>query len=37
MGLFSALKSDKPKFKKVTEEGCIVTLSVEVPAAELED
>lgn len=37
MGIFSALKSDKPKFKKVKEEGCVVTLSVELAAQELED
>lgn len=37
MGLFTATKSDKPKFKKVKEEGCVVTLSVEIPAAELAD
>ncbi len=37
MGIFSALKSDKPKFKKIKEEGCVLTLSVEVPAQEVED
>lgn len=37
MGIFSALKSDKPKFKKLKEEGCVVTLSVEVPGEELEN
>lgn len=37
MGLFSALKSDKPKFKKLKEEGCVVTLSVEVSAQEITD
>ncbi len=31
MGLFTTEKSDKPKFKKLKEEGCIVSLSVEVP------
>src|SRR5688500_9996662 len=37
MGIFSALKSDKAKAKKLKEEGCVVTLSVEVAAQELED
>ena len=37
MGIFSALKSDKPKFKKVKEEGCVVTLSVEVAPQEVTD
>jgi len=37
MGLFTAAKSDKAKFKKVKEEGCVVTLSVEVPAQEVAD
>ncbi|HAZ08029.1 MAG TPA: trigger factor [Elusimicrobia bacterium] len=36
MGLFS-LKSDKPKFKKLKEEGCVVTLSLEIPSAEIEE
>ena len=36
MGIFSALKSDKAKFKKVKEEGCVLTLSVEVPSEEME-
>ena len=36
MGIFSALKSG-PKFKKVKEEGCVVTLTVEVPAEEVEN
>ena len=36
MGLFS-LKSDKVKFKKLKEEGCIVTLSLEVPLNEVEE
>jgi len=37
MGIFSALKSDKPKFKKLKEEGCVVTLSVEVAPQEITD
>ena len=37
MGIFSALKSDKPKFKKLKEEGCVVTLSVEVAPQEIID
>ena len=37
MGIFSALKSDKPKFKKVKEEGCVVTLSVEIASPEVDD
>lgn len=37
MGLFTATKSDKAKFKKLKEEGCVVTLSVEIPAVELAD
>lgn len=37
MGLFSALTTDKVKVKKIGEEGCIVRLSVEVPAAEAQD
>ncbi|MBI3289381.1 MAG: trigger factor [Elusimicrobia bacterium] len=37
MGIFSALKSDKPKFKTIKEEGCVVTLSVEIPPQEVED
>lgn len=38
MGLFStAEKSDKAKFKKIKEEGCLVSFSVEVPAAKVED
>ena len=36
MGLFS-LKSDKAKFKKLKEEGCVVTLSLEVPPNEVEE
>lgn len=34
MGLFSSLRSDKSRFKKVKDEGCVVTLSIEVPAEE---
>ena len=37
MGIFSALKSDKAKFKKLKEEGCVVTLAIEAPASELEE
>ncbi|MDX6769500.1 MAG: trigger factor [Elusimicrobiota bacterium] len=38
MGLFSAMtKSDKVKSKKLKEEGCLVTLSVEIPAQEVDD
>lgn len=37
MGLFSTEKSDKPKFKKVKEEGCIVTLAIEIPRALADD
>lgn len=37
MGIFSALKSDKPKFKKLKEEGCVVTLSVEITPQEVTD
>ena len=37
MGLFTATKSDKAKTKKVKEEGCVVTLSVEIPAQEVAD
>lgn len=37
MGIFSALKSDKPKFKKTKEEGCVVTFSVEIAPQEVED
>lgn len=38
MGLFSSLSgADKPKFKKLKEEGCVVTLSLEVPPAEVEN
>jgi len=35
MGLFST--ADKLKFKKVKEENCVVTFSVEVPSQELDD
>ncbi|HXT02106.1 MAG TPA: trigger factor [Elusimicrobiota bacterium] len=35
MGLFTSTKSDKAKFKKLKEEGCVVTLSVEIPAEEV--
>src|SRR3569832_31886 len=35
MGLFTTTKSDKAKFKKLKEEGCVVTLSVEIPAEEV--
>ncbi|MBI5246294.1 MAG: trigger factor [Elusimicrobia bacterium] len=37
MGIFSALTSSKPKFKKLKEEGCVVTLTVEIPAEEVEN
>ena len=38
MGLFTPFeKSDKPRFKKLKEEGCVVTFSVEVPAAKAQD
>ena len=37
MGLFSTVKSDKPKFKKLKEEGCVVTLSVEIAPQEVSD
>ncbi|MBI4060018.1 MAG: trigger factor [Elusimicrobia bacterium] len=37
MGIFSALRSDKPKFKKLKEEGCVVTLSVEIAPQEATD
>jgi trigger factor len=37
MGLFAALtSSDKAKFKKLKEDGCVVTVSIEVPAKEVE-
>lgn len=35
MGLFTSTKSDKAKFKKLKEEGCVVTLSVEIPPEEV--
>lgn len=35
MGLFSTV--DKPRFKKLKEENCVVTFSVEVPSQELTD
>ncbi len=34
MGIFSALRSDNPKFKKLKEDGCVVTLSIEIPPQE---
>lgn len=37
MGLFTAAKSDKAKSKKIKEEGCVVTLSIEIPAQEVVD
>ena len=37
MGLFTAAKSDKAKTKKLKEEGCVVTLSVEIPPQEVID
>lgn len=37
MGLFTSTKSDKAKFKKIKEEGCVLTLSVEIPAQEVLD
>jgi trigger factor len=36
MGLFTSTKAE-PKFKKIKEEGCVVTLSVEIPAQEVTD
>ncbi|MBI5208848.1 MAG: trigger factor [Elusimicrobia bacterium] len=36
MGLFTRQSPDQPRFKRVKEEGCIVTFSVEVPPQELE-
>ncbi len=35
MGLFTSTKSDKAKNKKLKEEGCVVTLSVEIPTEEV--
>jgi trigger factor len=37
MGLFTSTKSDKAKTKKLKEEGCVVTLSVEIPPQEVTD
>lgn len=37
MGLFSALKSDKPKFKKLKDEGCVSTFTLEIAAEEVEN
>jgi trigger factor len=37
MGLFTSTKSDKAKFKKIKEEGCVVTLSMEIPPQEVAD
>ncbi len=37
MGLFTSTKSDKAKSKKLKEEGCVVTLSVEIPPQEVTD
>ena len=38
MGLFTSLeKTDKVRYKKVKEEGCVVTFSVEIPAAQVQD
>lgn len=38
MGLFTSLeKNDKVKFKKLKEEGCVVTFSVEIPAPQVLD
>ncbi|NNN07256.1 MAG: trigger factor family protein, partial [Elusimicrobia bacterium] len=36
MGLFTSAKAEA-KFKKIKEEGCVVTLSVEIPAQEMTD
>ncbi|MBI5622654.1 MAG: trigger factor [Elusimicrobia bacterium] len=36
MGLFSRTTANQPRFKKVKEDGCVVTFSVEVPAEEVE-
>ncbi len=36
MGLFTSAKPEA-KFKKIKEEGCVVTLSVEIPAQEMTD
>jgi trigger factor len=37
MGLFTSAKSDKAKTKKLKEEGCVVSLSVEIPADEVSE
>ncbi|MFI5361391.1 MAG: trigger factor [Elusimicrobiota bacterium] len=37
MGLFTSTKSDKAKTKKLKEEGCVVTLSIEIPPQEAVD
>ncbi|HEX4047637.1 MAG TPA: trigger factor [Elusimicrobiota bacterium] len=37
MGLFTTAKSDKAKTKKLKEEGCVVTLSIEIPPQEVTD
>ena len=37
MGLFTSTKSDKAKTKKLKEEGCVVTLAVEIPPQEVTD
>jgi trigger factor len=36
MGLFTSAKAE-PKFKKIKEDGCVVTLAVEIPAQEVTD
>ncbi|MBI5881854.1 MAG: trigger factor [Elusimicrobia bacterium] len=36
MGLFTRESPNKPRFKKVKEDGCLVTFSVEVPAEEVD-
>ena len=36
MGIFSSLKPG-PKFKKLKEDGCVVTLALELPATEVEE
>lgn len=38
MGFFSTLaNSDKPKFKKLKEEGCLVTFSIEISAGKVQE
>src|SRR5208282_1760482 len=37
MGLFSTATNEKSKTKKLKEEGCVVTLQVEVAAAKLQE